>query len=395
MEIEYEACECGAASQEGQGGGGRRPLEPLKEVWSEVREEGGVERGGQPSSSRGEGHVGLKWDCCGADVVLCDCCGNLVNVSVDWREKEVPGFPCRHCSFPVVVNSRYRTLLGLRPCNELSFEEVAETQARLVGREAYQRFKAGQLKALETQLRSAPRPETNSAEAGGNNRGRLRKKHRNWITGDRADPGRAEVTNQYIKSKWELATLARMGGSDRRQRERRKSLVSEQLQLLKLLYGKDLRWPEFWDVHSESHENVQAICHSAAEYLRESSAITSVRESAATMSGVLSCMREDVAALEKAGLPADSSSRFQMIESIAESFASSESCKFSRMVEKHLGVMESIRCEANKIVDCLRTNVLLAEDAAPDSLVQPKPFPAQAYGILLDLHGWLLEGTSV
>ena len=64
----------------------------------------------------------------------------------------------------------------MRLLNELSFAEVAEAQAKVVGGAAYRTFKAVEVAALEEKLRSACRPAApaSRAEAGAKRKRRSR-----------------------------------------------------------------------------------------------------------------------------------------------------------------------------------------------------------------------------
>mmetsp|Transcript_5148 Transcript_5148/g.18573 ORF Transcript_5148/g.18573 Transcript_5148/m.18573 type:complete len:376 (+) Transcript_5148:89-1216(+) len=359
--------------------------EPLTEVWAGAdHEENDRPRApsqGNPSRSPASLSSYSLRDKSGRQVVPCDCCGGLVSVPASLPESGESSFPCEHCSFPIIVREGHRFLLGLRLLNELSFAEVAEAQAKVVGGAAYRTFKAVEVAALEEKLRSAFRPAApaSRAEAGAKRKRRQKRKRQGGLPEEpEGARERDEAANRYLRAKWELAVLSKGGAPGPLERLERPSSghLQERLDFLAMLYERDRSWPGFWEVRREAHEAVEAIRGGAIEFLSERRRIGSVRESAAAMAEVVSCLREDLEAVGEGG---EDGPGLQVLESIAERHAASESSKFASMASGHLKLMETVRLEAARIVDNL----------SPEASEPARVFPSKAYDLLRDLHGAL------
>ena len=346
------------------------PDEPLREVCS-------------PSG----GGATLKWASCGVDVALCDSCGNLVNVTDS--QKDGACIYCYHCRFPVIVNNRFRSLLGLKYLGEFTFEEVVETQVKLVGKARYKSHKASELAALETELRA------NSSRLAGPNAspdvGGKRKRRQKRLSasgGSEETPG-SDASSRYIRAKWELMYLRQATFEDTATVHLRPEdvrHVREKLQFLKLLYAKDAAWPEFWEVRQDSHENVGSICESIEGFLGETEAFVTAREEASSMRDVLSFAREDAKALDAVGSQETGAPRTQALESLVERHCGSRSAKLLKMAAKCAEVKIHVQREANKIIDCLRTDDMLSDARAQAEEIRAKLFPSQAFALWCSLH---------
>ncbi len=452
--ISYEECRCG-----GEGKAGR--VEPLREVRSSVGAPGGetgaaagglddhragADAGGSgkrrfsfssPSgsistplgspagASQEQAGVSLEWGCCGATVTLCDSCGNLVNLSGE-RQNRL-SFECKHCGFPVVVRSQFRSLLGLRPLSHLPYREIAETQVKLIGAPKYRQFKVLSLERIESELRatSSSLPE---AAAGGpssreatpdrkKRRGKqqsrkrqressdhLHKEHLGVGGGAASAKERERLSEMYVQSKWELMTLARVVAS---RPERRKAKdagetarqIEDSAHFLQMLYTQNRRWPDFWDVAPESSRNAAAIFNASATLLKDVEAIGAARDRACSAREILSCMREDVEDLSKRPIPPESAEKdkqsvgtgMHRVISLVQNQSEAADAGLAAGRRRVEPLLERIRAESRKIVDACATKCG-SEEALPGGT--GLLFPSTAFAQLASLHSLVLSSFS-
>ena len=369
---------------------------PLQEVWNE--EEGQGCFSGRTAS--------LKWDCCGTSVAICDSCDNIVNLTSEMLN--ATSFQCKHCSFPVLVNNQFRALLNLQPFNYLSFEKVAKAQIRLVGRTSYTLAKSKRLAKLEDELKTSSSfpPKSPCSDLRSKNKRKRwqstkQKQKHSRLHGNGVDRNGSatatcldkDLSRRFIQSKWELMMLSKWGDREGRSLRQAISTIEEKVRFLQMLYSRDRHWTSFWDVSFESHENVECICDLSMRFLKESRSILGARDRASAVRDVLRCIQEDCRSFKHQ--EQEDGSKVNILSSMMEQQSDAASTQFIFRAKQHSGLGEKIRCEVNRIIDCIRTTAMLAEDKEKEVFDgHSKLFPSQAFSLLSDLHRTVYESCN-
>ena len=406
--LNYETCEC--ASSQGERGKATKERKPLREVWVQNQNRNKEDAAAAEEEPVWSACVGLsrkpalnlKWDCCGASVTLCDCCGNLINVSDELLDEV--SFKCKHCSFPVLVNNKFRRLLSLQPFSQLAFEEVVDAQIKLVGKATYTQFKANSLASIENELKGGSFPASpNKAGGGKRKRNQNRKEsgslyEQRLANDSRKFPARREgLGNRYIQMKWELMALNKKdlvdsaGHQHKETRTRTTStttLMKEELAFLRMLYSEGRIWPDFWEVHHESSKNVRHICDLAVEFLSNRRERERGRERDQNVLDIQSCLSEDLNELfseaRGAGLGVNKSSgdrRESETKTLLTSLLEKEGEKMKQEQEEWRVSAQGLQLKIQAELE----NIIRGCQAAADDGT-PKLFPSQAYHLYKRLY---------